>query len=229
MRIRHLYQPVVNIVTGQIIGYEALLRGAHYEGPGDVLAAAKRQGRLLEVDARSFRMAAAGAPPGITFVNVLPATLVRMAADGRSFTKGTGTVRPKDVCIEVVEVAGLRDMFARFLATVEAVRAAGYLLAVDDISSGNDRLRLVAELAPEFVKIDRHLVERCHENQNRLHTIHRVLQLAGDLGARVIAEGIETGDERAALEHIGVTYGQGFLLGPGGIPGKRLSRGECGG
>jgi EAL domain-containing protein (putative c-di-GMP-specific phosphodiesterase class I) len=84
---------------------------------------------------------------------------------------------------------------------------------VDDISSGNDRLRLIAELAPDYIKIDRYLVSECDCHINRRHTIHRLMQLAGDLGASVIAEGIERREELLVLIDIGVVYGQGFLLG----------------
>jgi EAL domain-containing protein (putative c-di-GMP-specific phosphodiesterase class I) len=211
MQIKHLYQPVYNLVTKQIVGHEALLRGPNNEGPAEVLDAAVRCGRLRETDALSFSMAVAGAPPGIAFANILPEILVWLVRQGMAIAAGRRA--PGGVCIEIVEASALSSVFPPFQQAIEAVRAAGFKLAVDDISSGNDRLRLIAELAPDYIKIDRYLVSECDCHINRRHTIHRLMQLAGDLGASVIAEGIERQEELLALIDIGVIYGQGFLLG----------------
>ena len=213
MRIRHLYQPVYNLDAKKIIGHEALLRGPRHEKPAKVLAAAAGCGILREVDAASFAMAVAGAPSGIAFVNILPETLVWLVSQGIRITKYAGRHTTEEVCVEIVEVSALNSVFPRFMRAIEAVRASGFKLAVDDVSSGNDRLRLVAELEPDYIKIDRYLVVECDRHPNRLHTIHRLLQLAGDLGAAVIAEGIERQEELSALIDLGVIYGQGFLLG----------------
>ncbi len=158
-------------------------------------------------------MAVAGAPSGIAFVNILPETLVWLVSQGIRITKYAGRHTTEEVCVEIVEMSALNSVFPRFMQAIEAVRAAGFKLAVDDVSSGNDRLRLVAELEPDYIKIDRYLVAECDRHPNRLHTIHRLLQLAGDLGAAVIAEGIERQEELSALIDLGVIYGQGFLLG----------------
>jgi EAL domain-containing protein (putative c-di-GMP-specific phosphodiesterase class I) len=208
-----LYQPVYNLLTKQIIGHEALLRGPRHEEPAKILAAAAGCGILREVDAASFAMAVAGAPPGIAFVNILPETLVWLARQGIGIAKYTGRHTTEEICVEIVEMSALSSAFPRFMQAIEAVRASGFKLAVDDVSSGHDRLRLVAELEPDYIKIDRCLVVECDRHPNRLHTIHCLLQLAGDLGAAVIAEGIERQEELSALIDLGVIYGQGFLPG----------------
>jgi EAL domain-containing protein (putative c-di-GMP-specific phosphodiesterase class I) len=213
MQIKHLYQPVYNLVTKQIVGHEALLRGPNDEGPAEVLDAAARCGRLRETDALSFSMAVAGAPSGIAFVNILPETLVWLVSQGIGITKYAGRQTTGEICVEIVEMSALSSVFPRFMQAIEVVRASGFKLAVDDVSSGSDRLRLIAELEPDYIKIDRYLVAECDRHPNRLHTIHRLLQLAGDLGAAVIAEGIERQEELSVLIDIGVIYGQGFLLG----------------
>jgi len=135
VRIKHVYQPIRNLVTGKIIGHEALLRGPAGEGPEEVFAAAGRWDRVSEVDQMSFEAAIAGAPPGLVFVNLFPATLMTMAAGGRCMAGYSGSRRARDVCIELVEVFGIEDI-SRLKDSVEAVRAAGLMVAVDDVSDG---------------------------------------------------------------------------------------------
>ena len=212
MRIKHVYQPIRNLVTGKIIGHEALLRGPAGEGPEEVFAAAGRWDRVSEVDQMSFEAAIAGAPPGLVFVNLFPATLMTMAAGGRCMAGYSGSRRARDVCIELVEVFGIEDI-SRLKDSVEAVRAAGLMVAVDDVSDGWGRLHLIAELAPEWIKIDRKLVMECDRHPNRLAVIRCVVDLAAKLDAQVVAEGIERPEEVMALDAQGVNYGQGFLWG----------------
>jgi EAL domain-containing protein (putative c-di-GMP-specific phosphodiesterase class I) len=213
VRIRHLYQPVYNLLTKEIVGHEALLRGPRNERPEDVLAAAAKRGKLRETDTISFFLAVAGAPSGLVFVNILPETLLWLAGRDNTLAKCAAWRTPGEVCVEIVEAQALNGSLPLFLQAVERVRPAGFKIAVDDVSGGYDRLRLVADLAPDFIKIDRCLVAECDRRPGRMHTIRRLVQLAADLGAAAIAEGIETEGEMLVLRNIGVVYGQGFLLG----------------
>jgi EAL domain-containing protein (putative c-di-GMP-specific phosphodiesterase class I) len=212
MQIKHVYQPIRNLVTGKIIGHEALLRGSAGEEAMEVFAVAESQGRLFEIDQMSFAAAIAGAPPELVFANIFPATLIKMAADRRSMIGYSGARRPQEVVIELVEVFEIKDISC-LRDSVEAVRAAGLMVAVDDVSDGWGRLHLIAELVPEWIKIDRKLVMECDRYPNRLAVIRCLVELARDLGARVVAEGIERPEELTALDAQGVNYGQGFLWG----------------
>ena len=122
------------------------------------MAAAAGCGILREVDAASFGMAVAGAPPGAVFVNILPETLVWLVGQGITINEYAGGHTLGEIYVEIVERSWLQCVFPRFMQAIEVVRASGFKLAVDDVSSGHDRLRLVAELAPDYIKIDRYLI-----------------------------------------------------------------------
>jgi len=197
--------------TGQPIGYEALLRGREEQGPKAVLNEARRAGRLLQVDLRSLELAVTRAPrAGIVFVNVLPATFVWLARNG-NLAHRLGARKPARVCIEIVEHSGIRNM-DEFVDAAKAIRRMGCLLAADDIASGTDRLQLVAMLTPDYIKIERDMVHDCDRNDGQLIVIRSMVTMARKMRARVIAEGIETGEELAALRAAGIKYGQGWYL-----------------
>jgi EAL domain-containing protein (putative c-di-GMP-specific phosphodiesterase class I) len=224
VELRHLYQPIYDLSKDHVIGYEALLRGPEPYGPKDVFAWARRENRLLETDCLSYEIAVSQAPrPGIVFVNLHPATLSWLV-QSQGLLRCLGARKPNKVCIEIVEHFSIRDMEA-FLAAAKAVRRAGFLIAVDDISSGWDRLHLVAMLTPDYIKIDRKMVADCEQNDAQLIVIRRLVDMARDMRVRVVAEGIETDAELNALRRARVKYGQGkHLAKPGEYASLRPAR-----
>jgi len=102
--------------------------------------------------------------------------------------------------------------FSLCRSVLREVNGKGILLAVDDLGAGYSNLRYIADLAPAIVKLDRHLVSGLiHES--RLHKLVRaIVRLCADLGAEVVAEGIETESELNAVRDANVRYGQGYLF-----------------
>jgi EAL domain-containing protein (putative c-di-GMP-specific phosphodiesterase class I) len=104
------------------------------------------------------------------------------------------------------------------------VRARGGVhLVVDDLGAGYSNLKRIADLEPKVVKLDRELIAAIHQSKRQCQLIAGVVKLCVDLGAVVVAEGIETGDEYAALRDTGVHYAQGFLFARPGFPMPDIS------
>jgi EAL domain-containing protein (putative c-di-GMP-specific phosphodiesterase class I) len=191
--------------------------------PDEMLLAARVLGRLPElgrVVRETVALAAEEAPPGaLLFVNVHPwdlhaedltdprAPLVRIA--GRVVLEVTERS-------SLAEVLGLRDRVA-------ALRRSGYRIAVDDLGSGHAGLACIAELEPDFVKIDRSLVRGLHLDPSRGRLVRATVGLCRELGIEAVAEGVEEPGERDALAAAGCDLLQGWLFGrPGrGFPAPR--------
>lgn len=221
MRERRLlmhWQPLFDLATHDVIGHEALVRtpaGCAWRNPDHLFAAARREGCAMELERVCVQLAATEAGHaglGLLFVN-LSANALATWTDAPAHTPhGQPDLPLAGVVVELTEhervrdLAALRDVLARW-------RAAGAALALDDFGDGHSSLRLWAELRPEYVKIDKYFVRDVHRSGDKTKTIRALQQLADTFGTRLIAEGIETVDELMVLRDLGLTLGQGYLLG----------------
>ena len=124
--------------------------------------------------------------------------------------------------IEITE-AGLIKDYTRIKKAVDYYRNCGFKVAMDDMGNGYDRLRGIAEINPEYFKIDRGLIADCHLNVGKRMVIKHLVALAAEMKAKVIAEGIEKPEELNVIRILGIHFGQGFLLGkPQSKPWERL-------
>lgn len=218
------FQPVVALGTGAVTGYEALARGpagTALEAPLALFAAAAEAGRVEELDRLCCSAALDGASggdggPAITgklFLNVNPAQagspeflrflLARVARAG---------VHPRSVVLELTEFAHSPDLSV-LMDGIDAWRGAGFRVAIDDAGAGHSDLRVVAEIVPDIVKIDRGLVRGIDTHRGRRAAVWALVQLATSLSMETVAEGIETEGELGVLRALGVDHGQGFLFG----------------
>ncbi|MFH1811716.1 MAG: EAL domain-containing protein [Pseudomonadota bacterium] len=205
-----VYQPVVDLNNGRIFSYEALLRSTNpaFSSPPELLNAAVAQNAMGHFGRLIREKTITDAPEATLFINVHPAEL------GDSWL-----VRPDDpifehpdgVYLEITESVPLThfDLCHSILAEV---RARGVKLAVDDLGSGYSNLKYIADLAPEVVKIDRDLIANLHTSKRQQILVAAIVRLCSDLGATVVAEGIETTDEFKAAQDTGAQFGQGYLL-----------------
>ncbi|MGX7681826.1 sensor domain-containing phosphodiesterase [Jatrophihabitans sp. DSM 45814] len=223
--IRTLFQPVVHLASGAIVGFEALSRGpagSLLETPMALLAAAAKVGRLGELDwlcrTQATRAAAdADLHPDLSWlINVEPAGLVidcppRLAAEYmRSRTK-------LRVILEVVE----RDVEAHvadLLYATDQARRDSWGIALDDVGADQSSLALLPFLRPDVVKLDMSLVRSAPCAAAAAITA-AVRAYAERTGAVILAEGIETLEQEQLAQVFGATYGQGFRYGrPGPLP-----------
>ena len=206
-------QPVVNMRTGELAGGEALARF-----PTDVLgspaawfAAALEVGMVTELELATFRAALAcvpGRPAGTSLsVNISPSTV--LAALGRPEDYDVDWSR---IVLELTEHTPVED-YPALNRALEPFRAAGVRVAVDDTGAGFASLRHILDLRPDIIKIDIAIVRGVDTDPSRSAVAAMLLLFAQEVGISVVAEGIETADERDALVELGAALGQGYLLG----------------
>jgi EAL domain-containing protein (putative c-di-GMP-specific phosphodiesterase class I) len=218
-----VYQPIVDLVSGDVVAYEALARGPQgspLAGPAELFAAARRTGRLADLDwlcrTRALQGALAADLSTALFVNVEPDVLHTDPPPGTEELLRTAADR-LHVVVELTERA-LTDRPADLLAMVEAVRQRGWGIALDDVGADPRSLALVPLLRPDVVKLDLALVQR-RPDRAIAEIVAAVSAYAESSGAVVLAEGIETPAHRQTAEGMGARLGQGWLLGrPGPLP-----------
>ena len=218
------YQPIVRAGSGEVFGYEALLRAnkPKLPHPGAILDAAERLERLPELG-RAVRTAAvapmAGAPGAALFVNLHPRDL----ADEVLFSADSPLAKlaPR-VILEITERASL-DEVSDVRERVARLRKLGFRLAVDDLGAGYAGLTSFATLEPEVIKLDMCLVRDVDTNVVKRRVVDKMTALAHELGVLVVAEGVETIPERDALIAAGCDLLQGYLLARPGKPFPSVS------
>jgi EAL domain-containing protein (putative c-di-GMP-specific phosphodiesterase class I) len=208
------YQPIVSWSRRGVFGYEALLRSreAALPHPSAILDAAERLDRLHDLG-RAIRMRAAEPaarmPEGATlFVNVHTHDLL----DGDLFDADRPLARlAHNVVLEITERASLlhvHDVQSR----IARLREMGFRIAVDDLGAGYAGLTSFAQLEPEVVKLDMSLVRGVHVQPTKLTLVRTMVSMCRELGMQVVAEGIETAEERDAMVNAGCDLLQGFLF-----------------
>ncbi len=208
------FQPIVNIRTQRVFGYEALLRCslAELSTASAVLDLAQKLDRIEELG-RAVRKSAAQsieqAPPDtVLFVNLHATELNDPVLVDPSSPLSRHAER---VVLEITERAPLdsvRDVRRR----VGMLRDMGYRIAVDDLGAGYSGLGTFALLEPEFVKLDMGLLRDVHVQPTKQKVIRSLSALARDMGMLVVAEGVERREERDTLIELGCELLQGFLF-----------------
>lgn len=201
------------------VGYEALARfnTTPYEAPNVWLERASRAGLQHELELSCVRAALAHlkkmpASPYLA-VNVSPETLV--SAEFERII----TAAPADrLVVEVTEHAVVRE-YDSLQKVIGGLRQHGLRLAVDDAGAGFASFRHVLELGPEIIKLDTHLIRGIHEDRGREALVRSLVSFAADVGATLIAEGIESREDLVTLCSAKVPFGQGYLFAhPGPVP-----------
>ena len=235
-----VFQPIVDLATGEPLGYELLSRGAHpFESPEAMFRDAERLGLLWELEqgcrsAALGRLAALAASRrgGKFFLNVGP----RVLADPRflaEFTRARLRERgldPERIVIEITERDAIAD-YGRFAALVRHFAAQGFQVALDDFGSGHSSLVTLVHCAPHFLKLDQAIVRGIDGAPYQQQLVKALATFSAGVGTRLIAEGVETWAELETLARLGVRLAQGYLLGfpsldPEGAPsaiGERLA------
>jgi EAL domain-containing protein (putative c-di-GMP-specific phosphodiesterase class I) len=209
------YQPIVHAKTGSLFGYEALLRSEDRSlpHPGAILDAAGRLGALPALG-RAVRQRVAldlagAAPAWRIFVNVHPGDLT----DLEDIDQHAGLERNASrIVLEITERAAL-ETITDLRSKVGALRDLGYTVAVDDLGAGYAGLSSFVHLEPDFVKLDMSLVRGAHESALKQKLVRSITTVCKDLGIIVVAEGIETVDERDALTDLGCDLLSGYYFG----------------
>ena len=197
-----VFQPIFDLASREVVGYEALTRFADGSSPQRGLEAAQVQGQHIDLDAALVRAALASAdalPDGTWLAVNVSADLLRRAGELEALLAETS--RP--VVLEVSEAdRGDVDHLP-----------AGVRVAVDDAGAGYDSLARVESLKPGFLKLGRAALAGVETEGARRASIRSLVEFAREHGCTVIAVGIESAQQRDALAECGVPLGQGFYLG----------------
>ncbi|MGK5683811.1 sensor domain-containing phosphodiesterase [Actinoplanes sp. URMC 104] len=203
-----LLQPVVDLTTGERTGAEALSRfPQQWNQPPDlVFADAELIGCRERLEMQALQRAAAHLPyvSGYVAMNVSPATLATTAC-----RELLGAMPLDRVLLELSEHDPIDDYDA-LRAMLAPLRARGMRLAIDDVGAGFSSLRHIVVTAPDVIKLDRSLVAGVADDTVLTALTRAMVDLAGAIGAQVVAEGIETAADAAALAGLGVDHGQGW-------------------
>ena len=224
IRLRALspvFQPIVDLRTRTILGFEGLIRPAAqnpFPDPYRLFAAAAATGRTVELDLAALEVVAAGASAistdRIVSINLSSKTLEVKDFDSNwllSSLRRNG-IAPERVIVELTERDPISDL-KRLKRNVMHLSEYGVRLAADDVGAGNAGLRLLTELPFDIVKIDLSLVQEAARNTATWAVLRSLRDFAWRQHAMVIGEGVETPEQVEALCQLDIDIGQGFLLG----------------
>lgn len=228
------YQPILDLRTDTILGWESLARGpegSSFRSPIMLFETAEKLGRLFaleklcrEVAIRNIGELEEGQK---LFLNIHPKTMADPA-----FTPGQtialmeqAGLTPNNIVFEITERHSVQD-FDLFYRTLDHYRSQGFQVAVDDAGAGYAGLSLIAELQPDFIKLDKSLITDIHKDPVKRALVETTVTFADKIGSRIIGEGIETKDQAICLKDIGVHCGQGFFLARPAVPKPYVSK-EC--
>ena len=211
------FQPIVDLSSRRLFAAEMLARCRHeaFHDASRLFASAAEQNATGRLGRLVRDVGFATAPPIALFLNLHPHELSER-----------WIVRPDDpmnyhehpLYLEITESAAL-DYFDLCRGALRELAArTNARLVVDDFGAGHSNLLRIAELEPAIVKLDRSLVMDLEQSSAKQKIIRHLVRLCEDLGAKVVAEGIETREELAAVIDAGVHYGQGYLLARPGNP-----------
>lgn len=221
-QLDYAFQPIVNIYTGSVYGYEALLRGQSRLGFRDIRQVfdfAHQRGFLysLESALRELAIAKFARLPHAghvrLFFNLDPRTLTqegRLAGRTSAILARHG-LRPETLCFELTE---MHDFTAQPEArgAIRGIREHRHQLAIDDFGTGFSGLKLLYELPPDHIKIDRFFISNISLEPKKKLFVTNTVALAHVLGIQVIAEGVETEEELMTCREIGCDLVQGFFV-----------------
>lgn len=206
------YHPIVVADTMEIFGYEALARGQlrSLRSPEVMFDVADQADLVWELSRLCRSRALEGldgrlGPDQLLFVNVDPHDFDDPAFNEREVAE------PHRVVIEITERTAIKD-YPKFRERLRAFREAGFRFAVDDAGSGYAGLGSIANLEPDFIKLDISLINAIDTNFIKQNLVETMVRFANDHGAMVIAEGVERAEEFNTVRDLGVHLVQGFYL-----------------
>lgn len=230
--IKTVYQPIVSLIDGQIIGFEALSRGPEntpLHSPIALFARAEREGLTFAIEKIARAAALKGArflsPQQKLFLNVSPSVI-----QDNTFTPGhtltllkTHGFSPEQIVYEVTEQQSITD-FYNFSQLLQHYRKQQFKVAIDDAGAGYASFQSILALKPDYIKIDRSLIQGIDQDPAKQSLLESFVYFAHKVNSKLIAEGVETLGELIQLVRLGVYAAQGFFLGrPKSLPDLHVS------
>lgn len=219
--LKSAFQPIIHVPSGDIYGYEALARvngETTFNHIGELFPFAEKIGKLYAIETLCRRKAISSAPSvlrknELLFLNINPQVL----SDPEFATGQTRKLldieglHPWNVVLEITEQSAIKD-FPSFREALAHYRNQGYLIALDDVGAGYSSLQSIAELHPDFLKIDRSLINEINKNPAKWALLETFVNFSKRIGCRILAEGVETEEEMRTVVQLGVDFVQGFFV-----------------
>ncbi|WP_138755399.1 EAL domain-containing protein [Paenibacillus sinopodophylli] len=220
--IYSVYQPIVSLQQqGKVFGYESLTRTEDrtwFSNPMELFLFAEKEGLTYSLDRLAREKAIDGCIPLASnqklFINVMAQIM-----EDPSFSPGQTLslleqhkLSPHHVVFEITERSAIAD-FGTVKKALEHYRSQGYQIAIDDVGAGYSSLQSIVELRPDYLKVDRSIIQNIHLDEMKEHILSTLIQLAAKMDISVIAEGIELAEELEKVRGMGAHYAQGYLLG----------------
>ncbi len=218
--VRTLFQPIVDLKSGEVHGFEALARGPRgtdLESPLALFETASKADLLFEIDQLCRRKAVLESggleSPMKLFLNTLPFSIRDPHFRGKyllDLLDGSGLV-PERIVLEVTETVAIED-YTAYLDEKRYFSDMGFLSAIDDMGVGYSGVEKLVHLEPDYVKLDIHLVRGIDSSTIKRDIVQAFCGMAKKIGAKLVAEGVETRKELGTVRELGIDYAQGFLL-----------------
>jgi EAL domain-containing protein (putative c-di-GMP-specific phosphodiesterase class I) len=218
------YQPIINLETGRVSGFEALIRWQHPErglvGPNEFVPHAEETGLVVPIGMWAFETSCQQAVrwhrqgAAVTMsVNLSPRQLAEPTlVDAVAAVLGRTAIDPTFVWLEITESTLMHDAESA-VRTLTALRALGVHLSVDDFGTGYSSMTYLKRFPVDSLKVDRSFVDGLGRDAEDSAICTAVVSLAHALGLRAVAEGVETVEQLAELRTLGCEMAQGFLFG----------------
>lgn len=215
-----VFQPIIKLKNGEIIGYEALSRGpvnSPLHLPDKLFGAAEKNNRTWELESLC-RVKAIEKANGLSidkflFLNVDP-LIFKDEKFKIGFTKeflARNNISPDSIIFEITEKTAIED-YQSFKIALNNYVNQGYKIAIDDTGAGYSGLKTLAETKPHYIKIDMDLVRDIDKDTFKQEIMKTFVSLSNATNMKLIAEGIETEEELTTLINLGVYAGQGYYI-----------------
>jgi EAL domain-containing protein (putative c-di-GMP-specific phosphodiesterase class I) len=218
-RLFAVYQPVADLHERRVLGYEALSRPdlPGFENTDHLFRVAYENEAIWELERlcrnRIFASLRGLSEDQLLFLNIEPETIhdPELRSDRMEELLRKASLSPDRIVLELTEHAAVRD-FGLFRQNLRHFQAAGFRLAVDDVGSAYSGLKSIAELKPDFMKIDQSLVRGVHADDIKRELLGTIFKFSRSTGIGLVAEGIEETEELRTVQDLGIRFAQGYLL-----------------
>jgi EAL domain-containing protein (putative c-di-GMP-specific phosphodiesterase class I) len=226
LELRVFYQPTVNIPTGDVVGFEALVRWEHPDRglvpPAAFIPLAEETGLIMRLTQYVLHESCMQLAKWNQLDHVRQPLSISVNLSAREVAEpglvetiagviGQSGIDPRQLCLEITETALLADVDAA-LAALGRLARLGVRIALDDFGTGYSSLSYLRRLPVDVLKIDRSFVGRLGEDAKDLAVVTGMINLAHALNLSVVAEGVETEVQLAELERLGCNMAQGWLF-----------------
>jgi len=216
----HNFQPIYHLHSHNCIGFEALMRSVDFPNPELAFEAAKRAGRLYELDTasidlamRAYRKSKLSDGDAVLFINVLPSTLINPKFSAFIYhTIHTNQLRADQVVLEISESEQMDQLLNSF-HLIQKLIDYGFQFALDDVGKGYSNFDVMIAFPFKYIKLDRLFSTQLHLSDKKKALIQLFRDYCESQNVQLVLEGLETRQEYLLAMELGVENAQGYFLG----------------